>query len=66
MKPVSRKMPLEDLDEATRRAVTTAVADNVLEGWKPSPSDVDRLAELASGTISFDDYRRSVLSQSAG
>lgn len=51
---------LQRLTAEDRRAVETAVADNVLEGWEPSPADVGRLAQLAAGDITFDEYRASI------
>ncbi len=47
---------LQQLTADERRAVETAVADNVLEGWDPSLADISRLARLAAGEIAFEDY----------
>jgi hypothetical protein len=51
---------LDGLTAEQRRAVTTAVADNVLEGWQPSRADVQALVDVVCGKTSTEDYIRSV------
>lgn len=47
---------LDGLTAEQRRAVTTAVADNVLEGWQPSRADVQALVDVVCGKASTEDY----------
>ena len=56
---------LAGLSAEQRRAVQTAVADNVLEGWAPTDADLTRLSELAAGHITFEQYRAEVLAHAA-
>ena len=42
------------------RAVTTAVADNVLEGWQPTREDIQALVDVVTGKTSTEDYVRAV------
>lgn len=51
---------LDGLTAEQRRAVITAVADNVLEGWRPSRADVQALVDVVIGKTSTEDYIRSV------
>jgi hypothetical protein len=51
---------LDGLTDEQRRAVTTAVADNVLEGWQPSREDIQALVDVVTGKTSTEDYIRSV------
>jgi Antitoxin VbhA len=41
--------------------VKTAVADNVLEGWDPTPADLGLLADYAVGEITAVQYRAAVI-----
>lgn len=49
------------LPEDEGRVVSAAVADGVLEGWRPSLRNLELLVGLATGALSFDQYRRRVL-----
>jgi hypothetical protein len=40
--------------------VTTAVADNVLEGWRPSRADIQALVNVVCGNGTFEDYINAV------
>jgi hypothetical protein len=51
---------LDGLTGEQRRAVSTAVADNVLEGWQPSREDIQALVDIVTGRTSTEDYIRSV------
>lgn len=51
---------LDGLTAEQRRAVITAVADNVLEGWQPSREDIQALVDVVTGKTSTEDYIRSV------
>ena len=42
--------------------VKTAVADNVLEGWDPTPADLGLLADYGVGKITAVLYRGAVIS----
>jgi hypothetical protein len=52
---------LAGLAEEQRRVVKTAVADNVLEGWDPTPADLGLLADNAVGKITAVQYRAAVI-----
>lgn len=54
---------LNGLPPAHRRAVMDAVSSGRLSGWRPLQQDVERLAALAVGTLSFEDYRSQVLTR---
>jgi len=51
---------LDGLTTEQHRAVTNAVADNVLEGWRPSRDAIQALVDVVTGKISTEDYIRSV------
>jgi hypothetical protein len=51
---------LDGLTAEERRAVVAAIADNVLEGWRPSRADVQALVDVVCGKTSTEDYIRSV------
>ena len=51
---------LDGLTAEQRRAVTTAVADNVLEGWQPTREDIQALVDVVTGKTSTEDYVRAV------
>ena len=55
---------LDGLSNDQRRAVTNAVASNVLEGWDPSRAHIQALVDLARGDITIDDYTASVRASS--
>lgn len=52
---------LDALGPEQRRALVTAVADNVLEGWEPTTAEISLLAEYAAGKITAEQYRAAVL-----
>ena len=51
---------LDGLTAEERRAVVNAVADNVLEGWRPGRAEVQALVDVMCGRTSTADYIRSV------
>lgn len=55
-----RPQLLDGLTGEQRRAVTTAVGDNVLEGWQPSREHIQALVDVVTGKTSTQDYIRSV------
>jgi hypothetical protein len=42
------------------RIVITAVADNVLEGWRPGRADVEALVDVVCGNTTTEDYINTV------
>lgn len=46
----------EGLSAGEVRAVTDAVANNVLEGWQPTRAEIALLCDHAAGRIGFDEY----------
>jgi hypothetical protein len=51
---------LDGLNAEQRRAVITAVADNVLEGWQPNRDDIQALVDVVTGKTSPEEYIRGV------
>lgn len=51
---------LHGLTADQRRAVRTAVADNVLEGWQPTRDEIQALVDVVTGKSSTDDYVQAV------
>jgi hypothetical protein len=52
---------LAGLSAEQRRVVKMAVADNVLEGWDPTPADLGLLADYAVRKITAVQYRAAVI-----
>lgn len=52
---------LAGLSEEQRRLVDTAVSDNVLEGWDPTPADLGLLTDYAAGKMTAEQYRAAVI-----
>jgi hypothetical protein len=50
----------DGLNAEARRIVTTAVADNVLEGWRPSRADIQALIDVVCGNTTTEDYINAV------
>ena len=46
----------DGLTAEQRRIVITAVADNVLEGWRPSRADIQALIDVVCGNTTTEDY----------
>jgi hypothetical protein len=46
----------EGLSADEVRAVTDAVANNVLEGWQPTRAEIALLCDQAAGRVGFDEY----------
>ena len=46
----------DGLTAAQRRIVITTVADNVLEGWRPSRADIQALVDVVCGNTTTEDY----------
>lgn len=53
---------LAGLTVEQRRIVITAVADNVLEGWRPSRADIGALVDVVCGNTTTEDYITTVRS----
>lgn len=51
---------LDGLTAEQRRIVTTAVADNVLEGWQPTRADIQALVDVVCGKATTEDYINAV------
>lgn len=51
---------LDGLTAEQQRAVISAVADNVLEGWQPSRADIRALVDVVVGKTSVEEYVRGV------
>jgi Antitoxin VbhA len=51
---------LDGLSAEQRRAVITAVAENVLEGWQPTREHIQALVDVVTGKTSTEDYIRAV------
>lgn len=49
---------LDGLTAEQQRIVTTAVADNVLEGWQPTRADIQALVDVVCGKTTTQDYIR--------
>jgi hypothetical protein len=47
---------LVGLTSEERRAVINAVADNVLEGWRPHRVDIEALADVVRGRCTTEEY----------
>jgi len=47
---------LVGLTSEDRRAVINAVADNVLEGWRPHRVDIEALADVVRGRCTTEEY----------
>lgn len=56
---------LDALTSNERRLVTTAVADNVLEGWRPTRADIEALIGVARGEVTTEEYLANLRSGSA-
>jgi Antitoxin VbhA len=50
----------EGLSAEQRRVVITAVADNVLEGWRPGRADIGALVEVVCGNTTTEEYIATV------
>ncbi|MGA7133868.1 MAG: hypothetical protein WBZ15_16260 [Mycobacterium sp.] len=50
----------DGLTAEQRRIVITAVADNVLEGWRPSRADIQALIDVVCGNTTTEEYINSV------
>jgi antitoxin VbhA-like protein len=50
----------DGLTAEQRRIVITAVADNVLEGWRPSRADIQALVDVVCGNTTTEDYTNTV------
>lgn len=50
----------DGLTAEQRRIVITAVADNVLEGWRPSRADIQALVDVVCGNTTTEDYINTV------
>jgi len=50
----------DGLTAAQRRIVITTVADNVLEGWRPSRADIQALVDVVCGNTTTEDYINTV------
>ena len=55
----------DGLTAEQHRAVTNAVADNVLEGWRPSRADIQALIDVVRGNTTTEDYINAVRPGSA-
>jgi len=55
----------DGLTAEQHRAVTNAVADNVLEGWRPSRDDSQALIDVVRGNTTTEDYINAVRTGSA-
>ncbi|OCB22494.1 antitoxin VbhA family protein [Mycobacterium intracellulare] len=51
---------LEGLTVEQRRAVITAVATNVLEGWRPSRADIQALVDVVCDRTTIEEYINAV------
>jgi hypothetical protein len=47
---------LVGLTSEDRRAVINAVADNVLEGWRPNRADIEALVDVVRGKCTTAEY----------
>jgi len=47
---------LDGLTGIERRAVMNAVADNVLEGWRPRRTDIEALVDVVRGNCTTAEY----------
>jgi hypothetical protein len=56
----------DGLTAEQRRAVITAVADNVLEGWRPSRADIRALVDVVCGNTTTAEYIDTVRAGPAG
>lgn len=50
----------DGLSADQRRIVITAVADNVLEGWRPSRADIQAVIDVVCGNTTTEDYINAV------
>jgi len=50
----------DGLTAEQRRIVVTAVADNVLEGWRPSRADIQALVDVVCGNTTTEEYINSL------
>ena len=50
----------DGLTAEQRRIVITAVADNVLEGWRPSRADIQALVDVVCGNTTTEEYINTV------
>jgi hypothetical protein len=55
----------DGLTAEQHRAVTKAVADNVLEGWRPTRDDIQALIDVVCGNTTTEDYINAVRTGSA-
>ena len=55
----------DGLTAEQHRAVTNAVADNVLEGRRPSRADIQALVDVVCGNTTTEDYINAVRTGSA-
>jgi hypothetical protein len=55
----------DGLTAEQRHVVIMAVADNVLEGWRPSRRDVQALVDVVCGKTTTEDYINAVLTGAA-
>jgi hypothetical protein len=55
----------DGLTAEQHRAVTNAVADNILEGWRPSRDDIQALIDVVCGNTTTEDYINAVRTGSA-
>ena len=46
----------DGLTAEQRRILITAVADNVLEGWRPSRADIQALVDVVCGNTTTEEY----------
>jgi hypothetical protein len=51
---------LAGLSTEQRRIVITAVADNVLEGWRPNRADIGALVDVVCGNTTIEEYINTV------
>jgi hypothetical protein len=52
---------VETLLDGDRRAVMAAIANSILEGWRPKRRSVELLVAYATGALTMEEYRRRII-----